>query len=117
MKVVIQKYQNIIYIVQKKKEHGGCDTREHFQCITPGEYFLNIKSFKSSDNNCGISIFTNSLKIKLQPNTLRQRLNIPLYEKLTFEHMEKLASFFHNDICIYKKIEDGFKIVFETNVC
>ena len=30
--------------------------------------------------------------------------------------MEKLASFFHNDICIYKKIEDGFKIVFETNM-
>ena len=49
-----------IYIVQKKKEQGGCDTREHFQCINSGEYFLNIKSLKS----CGISIFTNSLKIK-----------------------------------------------------
>ena len=60
--------------------------------------------------------FTNSLKIKLQPNTLRQRLNIPLYGKLTFEHMEKLASFFHNDICIYKKIEDDFKIGFVTNM-
>ena len=33
----------IIYIVQKKKEQGGCDTREHFQCINSGEYFLNIK--------------------------------------------------------------------------
>ena len=106
----------ILYIVQKKKEQGGCDTREHFQCINSGEYFLNIKSLKSSDNNCGISIFTNSLKIKLQPNTLRKNCNIPLYEKLTFEHMEKLAAFFHNDICIYKKIEDGFKIVFETNM-
>ena len=47
---------------------------------------------------------------------MRQHLNIPLHEKLTFEHMEKLTSFFHNDICIYKKNEDGFKIVFETNM-
>ena len=106
----------IIYIVQKKKEQGGCDTREHFQCINSGEYFLNIKSVKSSDNNCGISIFTNSLKIKLQPNTLRKTLKIPLYEKLTFQHMEILTSFFHNDISIYKKIENGFNIVFETNM-
>ena len=45
-----------IYIVQKKKEQGGCDTREHFQCINSGDYFLNIKSLISSDNNCGISI-------------------------------------------------------------
>ena len=30
--------------------------------------------------------------------------------------MEKLAAFFHNDICIYKKIENGFNIVFETNM-
>ena len=88
---------------KKKKEQGGCDTREHFQCINSGEYFLNIKSLVSSHNNCGISIFANSLKIKLQPNTLRQRLNIPLHEKLTFQHMQILTSFFHNDICIYKK--------------
>ena len=63
-----------IYIVQKKKEQGGCDTREHFQCINSGEYFLNIKSLVSSHNNCGVSIFTNSLKIKLQPNTLRHNI-------------------------------------------
>ena len=69
------------------------------------EYFLNIKSLKSSDNNCGISIFTNSLKIKLQPNTLRQRLSIPLHEKLTFQRMQILPSFFHNDISIYKKLK------------
>ena len=30
--------------------------------------------------------------------------------------MEILTSFFHNDISIYKKIENGFNIVFETNV-
>ena len=39
----------ILYIAQKKKEQGGCDNREHFQCINSGEYFLNIKSLKSSD--------------------------------------------------------------------
>ena len=84
----------IIYIVQKKKEQGGCDTREHFRSENSGEYFLNIKSLVSSHNNCGIAIFTNSLKIKLQPNTLRKNCNIPLYEKLTFEHMQILTSFF-----------------------
>ena len=31
-----------IYIVQKKKEQGGCDTREHFQCRKSGDCFLNI---------------------------------------------------------------------------
>ena len=117
MKVVIQKYQNIQYTSsKKKKEQGGCDTREHFQCINSGEYFLNIKSLKSSDNNCGISIFTISIKIKLQPNTLRKTLKIPFYEKLTFQDMQILTSFFHNDISIYKKIENGFNIVFETNM-
>ena len=30
--------------------------------------------------------------------------------------MEISASSFRNDICIYKRIEDGFKIVFETNM-
>ena len=30
--------------------------------------------------------------------------------------MEILTSFFHNDISIYKKIENGFNIVFETNM-
>ena len=95
MKVVIQKYQNIQYILFKKqKEQGGCDTREHFQCINSGEYILNNQSLVSSNNNCGIGIFTNSLKIKLQPNTLRKTLKIPLYEKLTFQHMEILTSFF-----------------------
>ena len=98
------------------KEQGGCDTREHFHSENSGEYFLNIKSLVSSHNNCGIAISTNSLRIKLQPNTLRKNCNIPLYEKLTFEHMEKLSSFFHNDICIYKQIDNGFNIVFETNM-
>ena len=101
---------------KKKKEQGGCDTREHFQCINSGEYFLNIKSLVSSHNNCGISIFTNSLKIKLQPNILRKTLKIPLYEKLTFQHMQTLTSFFHNDISIYKKIENSFNTVIETDM-
>ena len=30
--------------------------------------------------------------------------------------MQILTSFFHNDISIYKKIENGFNIVFETNM-
>ena len=30
--------------------------------------------------------------------------------------MGKLLSFFHNDICIYKQIDNGFNIVFETNI-
>ena len=30
--------------------------------------------------------------------------------------MEKLSSFFHNDICIYKQIDNGFNTVFETNI-
>ena len=76
----------------------------------------NIKSLVSTHNNCGISIFTNSLKIKLQPNTLRKKCDIPLYKKLTFEHMEKLSSFFHNGICIYKQIDNGFNIVFGTSM-
>jgi hypothetical protein len=104
-----------IYIVQKKIEQGGCDTREHFDCINSGDYFLNIKSLKSSDNNCGIGIFTNTLKIKLQPNILRKTLKIPLGVQLNFEHMQILSDFFKNDICVYKKIEDGFEIIFETN--
>jgi hypothetical protein len=104
-----------IYIVQKKIEQGGCDTREHFDCINSGDYFLNAKSLKSSDNNCGIGIFTNTLKIKLQPNILRKTLKIPLGVQLNFEHMQILSDFFKNDICVYKKIEDGFEIIFETN--
>ena len=116
MKVDSKVLEYTIYIVQKKKEQGGCDTRERFQCRKSGDYFLNIKSLVSTHNNCGISIFTNSLKIKLQPNTLRKKCNIPLYEKLTFGQMEKLSSFFHNDICIYKQIDNGFNIVFETNM-
>jgi len=43
-------------------------------------------------------------------------LSIPLHEKLTFQHMQILTPFFHNDISIYKKIENGFNIVFETNM-
>ena len=30
--------------------------------------------------------------------------------------MQILTSYFHNDISIYKKIENGFNIVFETNM-
>jgi len=91
-----------IYIVQKKIEQGGCDTREHFKCMQSGDYFLNVKSLRSSDNNCGIGIFTNTLKIKLQPNTLRKTLKIPLGVQLNFEHMQFLSDFLKNDICVYK---------------
>ena len=72
-----------IYSIPKLVAEGGCDVKEHWKIVVDNddEYMQNVlycKSLQSKlpDNNCAIAIFTNILKIKVQPNKLREKLGL-----------------------------------------
>ena len=72
----IQILEYEIYIMPKQIQEGGCDMKEHIQIVSGNDEVITIKSLKSTNNNCAIAMFTNFLKIKIQPNKLRELLNL-----------------------------------------
>ena len=77
---------------------------------------LYCKSLKSklSDNNCAIAMFTNILKIKVQPNKLREQLGIELNTYINVNQLDLLVDYFKCDILLYV-LKDTFEIVKNTN--
>ena len=95
-----------IFFVEKSNYEGGCDVKEHrrlFCDSSDPQNELYCKSLKTSDNNCAISIFTNTLKVRLHANNLRETLGLELHTFITIEHLDILVDHFKCDICLYIK--------------
>ena len=108
-----------IYIIPKTKTEGGCDVQEHKKLFIDSEdedtqNTLYCKSLKSSNNNCAIAMFTNTLKIKVQPNTLRKHLGLELNTFISVEQLDLLVDYFKCDITLYA-LKDKFEIIKNTN--
>jgi len=88
-------------------DDGGCDAMQHVRDVIlindDGEIMdkLIVVSLKSSNNNCGIACFTNSLKVKTQPNKLRGKLGLELGKNINiYDDMDKLIDHFNCDVQI-----------------
>ena len=108
------------FFVPKHIGHGSSESRQHTTNVTiikpdGTSDVLVVKSMKSKDNNCSIVCFTNQLKRKEKPNTVRERLNIPLRTSITIEQLELLVDYFKCDIKLYTKTSEGLKLIKQTN--
>ena len=106
-----------IFFVEKSYYEGGCDVKEHrrlFCDSSDPQNELYCKSLKTSDNNCAISIFTNSLKVRLHANNLRETLGLELHTFITIEQLDILVDHFKCDICLYT-LKDTFEIIKNTS--
>ena len=112
--VQILEYQ--IYIMPKQIQEGGCDImKEHIHIVSSNDEVLTIKSLKSTNNNCAIAMFTNFLKIKIQPNKLRELLKLEFNTPIKYEQLELLVNHFKCDISLYIKNESGLQLIKHTN--
>ena len=74
---------------------------------------LYCKSLKSNltDNNCAIAMFTNILKIKVQPNKFREKLGLELQTYINVDQLDLLVDYFKCDICLYV-LKNKFEIIY-----
>ena len=114
--VTVLEYE--IYILKRPVKEGGCDIlKQHNKIveIEDNDDVLHVRSLKSSDSNCAIAMFTNTLGIKRHPNILRKDLGIPLYTYINVDQLYLLIDHFKCDIKLFIKTNTEFKIVKDTN--